>query len=485
MVLESAPPTDTPTTENGTTFADKTTNTTPTRIQHKKSALLTINLGKQEQQIIETIHQQMAIRPHAVIQLNNAQPYNYQITFETEQHYLQSLPQKLQYDNKSFTLQPLASARIQISVMRVDAELDDKDVDLAFVKYGKIVEGSKKLYKSIAGVGPVHLGNRLLTLELSNPDVTPPNSIFLTPGIQSQTLFTVPGTNKTNQALAFEQRVAKRTAAAEEEERERKEKERIHAEQDREEQERIARETLQQDLSDIDRDDLANRAPAPVGTENTNNSPDGVPPQDVLTTPPPPPPPTAANITPENSTEPTANITEQFNIAKCEVCSFDLCAGFLHVTCGTQEQPETTEDLLADRHCEHGAAQLREQLKTYSETRDPEQISGNFLYIIQNSHEQYFRSLIHALGLQNTLSPVSMARIVFFSAIERTPDNQDTCKVHLDTLQSVNHHHDIARAFKDLKLLPSREATKLPYKPHLVFANNILDGCVRALEIEQ
>ena len=123
-------PTDNSTTETATTFANKTTNTTPTSIQHQKSAIVTMNQPKQEFEIAKAVYNQMKIKPPAVIQVNNSEPFNYQITFENERQYLQALPQKLQHNNQSYTLQPLAKTRIQISIMRVDAEMDDKDVGI-------------------------------------------------------------------------------------------------------------------------------------------------------------------------------------------------------------------------------------------------------------------------------------------------------------------------------------------------------------------
>ena len=142
-------------TENRT-FATKTQSTSPKTIKHTRSAILKINQAKQELEIIKKINNQMKITPHAVLQLNNNTPYEYQVTFQYERELIQALTQKLTHDNKTYKLESLAATRIPMSIMRVDPELDNKDVDLALVKYGKITENTIKLMKKFP-FGPVHL----------------------------------------------------------------------------------------------------------------------------------------------------------------------------------------------------------------------------------------------------------------------------------------------------------------------------------------
>ena len=62
------------------------------------------------------------------------------------------------------------------------------------------------------------MGNRVLTLEVHSPDKLPPNTLSLSYGAQNMVLFTVPGTDKTNQELAFIERKKKQQERADEQE---------------------------------------------------------------------------------------------------------------------------------------------------------------------------------------------------------------------------------------------------------------------------
>ena len=157
-------------------------------------------------------------------------PYHYQVTFVDEKQYLQCLPQTIQLKEQSIKFSPLAATRLQISVLKVDPELDDKEVDFAFIKYGKVITKTQKLFKNITESEKIHVGNRILTIELADPNKLPPNSMFLTAGMQSQILYTLPGSSKTNQALAYEEREKRRE---EKRKAEKAEQERIEREEQR------------------------------------------------------------------------------------------------------------------------------------------------------------------------------------------------------------------------------------------------------------
>ena len=124
--------------------------------------------------------------------------------------------------------------------MRVDPELQDTVVDTVFSNYGKIINPTQKIYKQVEGVpSPINMGNRKLTIELHNPEILPPNTLSLTNGMQNLFLFTVPGTSKSNQEIAFEDREKKRKERADnaselQEQKMIEEKERAEREQEEE-----------------------------------------------------------------------------------------------------------------------------------------------------------------------------------------------------------------------------------------------------------
>ena len=185
--------------------------TTPI-IQHKRSACVSLKAAKMEETIAKEIKRQMNISIHAVVQTNNTAPFKYHITFDNEQQYHTALPQKLQIQNNSTILYPLAGTRLRISVMRVDPEIEDTILDNHFKMFGKIISSSQKQFRHIQGVGQVHTGTRLLMIELPDPTKLPPDSIRLGSTWPNLVFYTIPGTNKRNQKAAFEARQAKREA---------------------------------------------------------------------------------------------------------------------------------------------------------------------------------------------------------------------------------------------------------------------------------
>ena len=498
MDTDSATPKDASLTDTGPTFASKTSSIAPTRIQHQKSAILTIEHPKKEYNIGLAIYNQMKIKPHSIIQINNTAPYDYQITFENEHQYLQALPQKLQNNNQTYLLKPLAHARIQISIMRVDAELDDKDVDLAFVKYGKIITKSKKLYRTVEGLGQLHVGNRHLTLELGSPDTLPPNSIYLSPGIQSQVIYTVPGTNKSNQTIAYEARQEKRRVDAELKEQQ------LRAEEQEEERRIINEEhsapPIARELQEVpaaitrteNSNSLAEDHPADTinGTDNSNSPPteplDST--QDVINFISPNSnniPVSTAQHAPREE-DPDILHSAQINIDVCDKCGLDKTPAVIHVECDEgepeEDEPCTVDELQPDRNCSHGATYLREGLHRYKNTRDAQKTSRSVVYVLAKSHETYFEAIIHKLGLETHLSPTSIARVVLFAASEQLSDKPEQCKVNQEVISSVQHHSAIHRAINELNLLPNRGVKTINFTPKIQLVTAILDGCLAAMK---
>ena len=444
-------------------YANKTTSTLPTTIRHKKSAIITLDNPKQELQLYSSILRDTKIKPHAIIQINNEAPYQYQITFENEKQYLQSLPQTIKIRNQSFKFNSLAAVRIQISILRVDAELEDKEVDLAFVKFGKITNPTKKLYKNINETEKVQLGCRILTLELSNADILPPNSIFLSPGMQSQVIFTLPGSTKTNQQLAFEEREKRR-----EEKRKREEEK-----NERLEQENI-RALNNADTQIVERDHNPEKETIPA--ENPTSSPPSHQQNTKII------PPNADASPKETDIVSTQAVLSTLETEACSVCKYDLCEGFLHTQCGTQSDPQNTDDLLPVRNCKHGIVKLRDQFKKYEQAGDVREFADAISYILSKCHSTYIKSIADNLGLANLLTPVSIARIVLLSASEPVPDNSETVKIHQDIVQAATFHHpSVKRAMADEKLLPNRESVKVQLKPMLSIVTSILNNCIHVL----
>ena len=412
-------------TDNATTYANMTKNKMPTSIQHKKSATITLDHPKQEIQLYSAITRATKIKPHAIVQINHEQPYQYQVTFDDEKQYLQCLPQTIQLKEQSYKFSPLAATRLQISVMKVDAELEDKEVDFAFIKFGKIIIKTKKLYKNITETEKIHVGNRMLTIELTDPNILPPNNIFLTPGMQSQILYTLPGSSKYNQAAAYEERKKRR------EEKSKEEQARI----DREEDRASAEEPV------IDRESL--QTPTTAASNNT--------------------PPLESDV------EVAADVIAE---KSCERCNFDLSAAFIHTECETQAFPASTEDLIPDRACTNGITVFRECLSQYAVDQDARAVADMFKFALTKCHEQYFESITKNLTLTDKLSPPNVAQILLLGAIQQTPGNNPDI---LDTrsLDAVQHHATITQAINDQKL---RKA-KVNYNSTYDLCKVILDAC--------
>lgn len=416
-------------TDNATTYANMTTNKMPSTIQHKKSAIITLEHPKQEIQLYSAITRTTKIKPHAIVQINHEQPYHYQVTFVDEKQYLQCLPQTIQLKEQSIKFSPLAATRLQISVLKVDPELDDKEVDFAFIKYGKVITKTQKLFKNITESEKIHVGNRILTIELADPNKLPPNSMFLTAGMQSQILYTLPGSSKTNQALAYEEREKRRE---EKRKAEKAEQERI----EREEQ-RASAETAV-----VDREGLKSPSVRPSATTQ--------PPEKDIDA--------AAEVITEKS---------------CDRCNFDLSPAFIHTECKTQLEPNSITDLIPDRSCSNGLVVFQDCLTKYSSDKDAKAAADLFKFALARCHEQYFDSIIKTLGLSEKLSPPNLAQIILLSAIQQVtgnnPDILDT-----NTLDAVHHHKNLTKAINDQKL----RKVKVNFNSTNELCKVILDACV-------
>ena len=350
--------------------------------------------------------------------------------------------------------------------MRVDPELQDTVVDTVFSNYGKIINPTQKIYKQVEGVpSPINMGNRKLTIELHNPEILPPNTLSLTNGMQNLVLFTVPGTSKSNQEIAFEDREKKRKERADkeaaeiQEQKNKEEKERAEQEQE-EERKRIEREEQHnhEEIDDVQRD----------------HTRDNNPPDETLT---------SDNNPPEETPDNTENTDESYELpsahvpTKCESCGLDLSSAVNHGECG--EKPVTVDQLTHSSKIDHGLKEVSAIIQELDK-KNPKIAANRLFNILANSHPSYITSITDRLGMQITLCNESLARIAFLACTSE-PDRNGCAKVLREELDRIKHHPKITNAITDLHLCPARGSSPINTKTLGNFTITTLTSCLHVL----
>ena len=514
------------------------TNTT----NHQQSATIAINTTKYELEIATLIKRQFGLNVHAVVQINSESPYLYQITFKNPTDYLTALPQKLQVNNHTVILYPLGNVRIRISLMRVDPEIEDGRIDRIFEQYGKLVHNCSKQYKLVEGVGPVHTGTRVLSLELHDPSELPPNSIQLNPyGNPNLTLFTLPGSKVNNQEVAFNARCEKRDKI--EQERIAREEERSdeippivrpHDEIDDEIADRHGSESEiepqdEQSIEASPPDHVVNNPESSSQSiESTESTAEGEPhsettigqfepaspetptesnagEDDSSTCPPDPCTQTVLDCISNNDRSHTSRLVDapklnpynrlqkldldqasiiapgqEFPTEKCEACGLDLSPAVRHSDCfGPSDTPPSP--LKPDRRCRYGGDALADAISSYKSST--KKSCDRIAYILSNCHPVYWKRALQSLELTSKLAPPALARIVTLAA--STPDHTRTGRSTVLRSQIVSvtdQHPKLKAAIQDLKLLPRSEGNTMNTNQSTEMARTVLSACNNTLE---